>query len=345
MSKNRINETLEDPIDMKEYSIVVKKMRNFFELKGWYEVHTQNKLSILSVGRNTNTISTYNYAGEVWPLSQSVQIWLEKELLSNPDVPGVFCLSNSYINELNAFSGCQDRILPILEFEMRGNIDKVKILEIELLEYLGFGEKISFVYKDYRELDKESEEEEKMINEVGQVVFLENCPNSTEPGWNMMQNTDDGNINKIDVLLHGIETIYAIEKSTSKEDMRKQFYNVNEGNYANILFSNFTKDRVVTELDDFLRYDMVDRCGGGIEVNKIINAMKRSNISCKEVEEIVCVIEEVEKELLSSNKRTKSRCWGLPVAVKSHTATVGTLLAGAMTAGGEKAIELAIDMI
>ena len=46
--------------------------------------------------------------------------------------------------------------------------------------------------------------------------------------------------------------------------MRKQFYNISDGNYANILFSNFTKERVEAELDEFLKFNFIERCGGGI---------------------------------------------------------------------------------
>ncbi len=33
--------------------------------------------------------------------------------------------------------------------------------------------------------------------------------------------------------------------------MRKQFYTISDCDYANILFSNFTKERVENELNDF----------------------------------------------------------------------------------------------
>ena len=60
--------------------------------------------------------------------------------------------------------------------------------------------------------------------------------------------------------------------------MRNQFYNISEGQYANILFSNFTKERVEQELDEFLKFNFVDRSGGGIGVTRLIRAMKLSGI-------------------------------------------------------------------
>jgi len=201
-------------INSKDFSSAVRKMRAFFEEKGWIEVHTQNRLSILAACEDPNTISTYNYAGEVWPLPQTGQMWLEYELLNNPDWPGVFCLSTSYRNEPNPVKGRHDKIFPMFEFEMRGSMNDLIHLEAELLEYMGFGNKNTFAHKDYRELAKEynvveldHDHEERMCHENGPVVFLEEFPNITSPFWNMKQSNDGNSAKKVDVILHGIETI------------------------------------------------------------------------------------------------------------------------------------------
>ena len=60
--------------------------------------------------------------------------------------------------------------------------------------------------------------------------------------------------------------------------MREQFYKISEGGYANILFSNFTKERVQRELEEFLEFDFFKRCGGGIGVTRLIRALKLSNL-------------------------------------------------------------------
>ena len=60
--------------------------------------------------------------------------------------------------------------------------------------------------------------------------------------------------------------------------MRRQFYTISEGQYANILFSNFTKERVEKELEDFLQFDFFKRSGGGIGITRMIRAMKFSGI-------------------------------------------------------------------
>ena len=79
----------ESPLIIKscEFSEVVQKLREFFVKKGYVEVHTQNRLSILAACEDPTTMATYNYAGNVWPLPQTGQMWLEHYLLDNPEVP------------------------------------------------------------------------------------------------------------------------------------------------------------------------------------------------------------------------------------------------------------------
>ena len=95
-------------IDPKEFDEVVSVLRSFFKTKGFIEVHTQSRLSILAACEDPKTISTYAYAGQVWPLPQTGQMWLEYELLSNPSAPGFFCVSTSYRNEPNPVPGRHD---------------------------------------------------------------------------------------------------------------------------------------------------------------------------------------------------------------------------------------------
>ena len=113
-------------------------LRSFFMGKGFKEVHTQNRLSILAACEDPFNVATYNYAGEVWPLPQTGQMWLEHELLSQPDSEGFFCVSTSYRQEPNAIPGRHDIIFPMFEFEFPGTIDDLKAMEYELCEYLGF---------------------------------------------------------------------------------------------------------------------------------------------------------------------------------------------------------------
>ena len=92
-------------IEPKKYTKTLERLRSFFLAKGFYEVHTQNRLSILAACEDPETVATYNYSGDVWPLPQTGQMWLEYELLKNPEAPGFFCLSTSYRAEPNPVPG------------------------------------------------------------------------------------------------------------------------------------------------------------------------------------------------------------------------------------------------
>ena len=273
-------------IDPYEFDTAVKRMRTFFESKGFLEVHTQSRLSILAACEDPSTISTYNYGGQVWPLPQTGQMWLEYEMLKNPDkAPGYFCVSTSFRNEPNPVAGRHDKIFPMFEFELKGGMDELIQLEKELLEHMGFGKADEFPEGDYDDVaekyhtdELEHEHETAMDTDYGHVFFLKNFPNSTSPFWNMKQSDDKEHANKVDVIIHGVETIGSAERSTNPEEMRQQFYNISSGDYAKILFSNFTRPRVQDELEEFLSYPFFKRSGGGIGVTRMIRAMKLSGL-------------------------------------------------------------------
>ena len=78
-------------VDTRDYNYVVSKLRSFFKSKGFLEAHPQNRLSILAACEDPWTVASFDYAGSVWPLPQTGQMWLEYELLKNPEAPGYFC--------------------------------------------------------------------------------------------------------------------------------------------------------------------------------------------------------------------------------------------------------------
>ena len=45
-------------------------------------------------------------------------------------------------------------------------------------------------------------------------------------------------------------------------------------NYAKTLFGRFSRERVQTELEEFLNFDFFTRSGGGIGMTRLISAMK-----------------------------------------------------------------------
>ncbi len=273
-------------IDPKEFSIVVQRLRIFFEQKGFLEVHTQNRLSIMAACEDPDTIATYNYAGKVWPLPQTGQMWLEYELLNRPEVPGFFCLSTSYRNEPNPVPGRHNIIFPMFEFEMHGGMKELVKLGGEMCEFLGFGDKDSFAHGDYEVMAEEyetsileREHEEAIGRDFGNVFFLKNFPERTSPFWNMKRSEEDPSIScKLDILLHGMETIGSAERSCNPEEQKRAFETIEGGAYAQKLYDLFGKDRVMSELDEFLDFDFIPRSGGGIGVTRLIRAMKLSGL-------------------------------------------------------------------
>jgi len=260
----------------KIYHELVSKMREFFLAKGFIEVPTQSRLSILAACENPHSIATFEYDGIVWPLPQTGQMWLEYELLKNPDWPGVFCISTSYRNEKEPIEGRHEKIFPMFEFESKGGFEELKKLEAELLAHLGFKSPVSRNYDDLCEEYGgveilENEHEQRMWNELGPVVSLEKFPLRTSPFWNMKRG-EDGLFNKIDVILYGQETIGSAERSCDPEEMKELFFNISDGKYSEKLFELFGYERIIEELNDFLNLTFFQRFGGGIGLTRLARA-------------------------------------------------------------------------
>lgn len=277
---------MSETANCRDFQNAVDKMRSFFQLKGFVEVHPQSKLSILAACEDPTTMATYNYEDKVWPLPQTGQMWLEHYLLTNPEERGFFCVSTSYRNEPNPVPGRHCKIFPMFEFEMHGGIEELEKMESELLDYLGFNRKEG-VYPggDYDQVAEtygvdvlENEHEEQLEKDHGPVYFLKNFPERTSPFWNMQLHESKTHANKIDVIMHGMETIGSAERSTNPEDMKNTFQTISEGGYAKMLYDNFGEERVNDELDEFLKLDFFPRSGGGIGVTRMIRAMKLSKL-------------------------------------------------------------------
>ena len=262
--------------DTKTYNELVQKMRTFFQSKGFLEVPTQSRLSILAACENPHSITTFNYQGEVCPLPQTGQMWLEYELLKNPEWNGVYCISTSYRQEKDPIPGRHELIFPMFEFESKGTMKDMVKLESELLDYLGFDKPIEVNYDDVCEEYGgvpilENEHETRMWEEKGPVVSLQNFPYRTNPFWNMRE-SENRIFNKVDVILYGQETIGSAERSSNVEEMRNNFYTIENGKYSEKLFELFGKDRVEKELEEFLSHDFFPRFGGGIGMTRLARA-------------------------------------------------------------------------
>lgn len=266
-------------INTREYHEVVSKLRAFFLSKNFLEVSTQNRLSILAACEDPFNVGTFNYAGNCWPLPQTGQMWLEYELLKNPEPAGYFCLTTSYRMEKEPKQDRHDLIFPLFEFEMKGGMDKLIELEKDLLEHLGYDAtrfvegKYLDVAQEYDTKELEHEHEERLYKERSPTFFLTDFPEFTNPFWNMKRSGSDSS-NKVDVILSGQETIGSAERETDKEIMRTRFNSIMDGGYREKLYELFGKERTDVELDDYLNFDFFERCGGGIGMTRLIRSMK-----------------------------------------------------------------------
>jgi len=262
--------------DTVTYDILVSKLRTFFAEKGFKEVPTQSRLSILAACENPYSVATFEYNGCVWPLPQTGQMWLEYELLKNPEWKGVYCVSTSYRDEKTPIPGRHEKIFPMFEFESHGGMVELAALEAELLAYLDFSAPVVADYDktcaEYGGVPTlEDEHESRMWREKGPIVSLQNFPERTSPFWNM-RHVGGGIYNKIDVIMYGQETIGSAERSSDVEEMRRMFYAVSEGGYAAKLFELFGKERVEAELEEYLATPFFPRFGGGIGLTRLARA-------------------------------------------------------------------------
>ena len=285
---NKINKPYESSLNLNtpQYNEVVTKIRSFFLMKGFLEVATQNRLSILAACEDPFNVGQFNYAGNCWPLPQTGQMWLEYELLKNPEAEGYFCLTTSYRMEKNPKEGRHDLIFPLFEFEMKGGIDVLIQLEKDLLIHLGYDETcfVEGKYKDianlYKTKELEHEHEQRLYEELSPTFFITDFPEFTSPFWNMKRNNDTAN--KVDVIMSGQETIGSAEREIDRDIMRARFESIMEGGYKDKLYELFGKERCDVELDDYLNFNFFKRCGGGIGMTRLIRSMKMEGLLSNE---------------------------------------------------------------
>jgi aspartyl/asparaginyl-tRNA synthetase len=278
-------------INSHKFSYVANRLRQFFLSKKYVEVHTQNRLSILAACEDPSTISIYNYAASHWPLPQTGQMWLEYELLKDPNPPGYFCVSTSYRNEPDPIPGRHEIIFPMFEFELKGDFNEMKKMEYELLTHLGYGSLGSFPESNYEKLINDmgvreisSKEEMDLYKKSGhKVFFLKNFPEYTSPFWNMKRNDGGRTAKKIDVIMSGMETIGSAERSCDADDMRRRFKTISGGMYSKLLYNQFGRDRVDREMDEFLSHKFITRSGGGIGMTRLIRSMELEGLIPHEV--------------------------------------------------------------
>ena len=171
----------------------------------------------------------------------------------------------------------------MFEFEIKGGMQALQDMEMDLLEYLGYGPRSSYYVQTYDALAKKygtddltHAHEKQLCDEHGPACFITDFPEHTSPFWNMQKNGPTSS--KIDVILSGQETIGSAERSTDPEVMRNEFQTISDGQYARTLYAKFGRERVDAEMDAFLDRDFFPRSGGGIGVTRLIRSMKELDL-------------------------------------------------------------------
>ena len=277
---------------LQAYNETVRLLRAFFMSKNFLEVDAQSRRSILAACEDPTTIATYMFEGIKWPLPQTGQMWLEHDLLKNPTLPGLFCLTTSYRNEPNPSSERHLKIFPMFEFELHGTQQDLQSLLGELFEFVGFGPRSEYKEGEYDTIADHynvsiigSEEEFRLQKDFGQVFFLKNFPIRSHPFWNMKMH--EGRAKKIDSIVYGIETVGSAERSCDANEMYALFYNISNGLYSQRLFDEFGKERVEKELEEFLMLPFFPRSGGGIGIHRILRARELAKQALSEVPESI----------------------------------------------------------
>ena len=261
---------------------VIQRLREFFLSKGFVEQYFDNRLSILAACEDPFNVSTYDYVGLRWPHAQTGQMWLEHSILTDSSVPGYFCLTKSNREEKNPEEGRHFVSFPLFEFEFQGDKEDLVSLVKEMLLFLGYPEdgmdRGTYASKasEYGVETLENEHEERMCKDKP-VFFLTDFPEHTDPFWNMRRN-QDGTSHKLDVILHGQETVGSAEREIDVDIMRDRLHKIVDGKFYQKMVDEFGKERVDQEAEDYLALPMIVRSGGGIGVTRLARSMKLQGI-------------------------------------------------------------------
>ena len=260
------------------YHKTVSRLREFFTSRGFIEVHPQSRQSFLAIADDISTISTYKSGEETFLLPQSAHMWLEFELLKNPDLPGVFCCSTSYRHHKNPVPGRHENIFPIFDFETAGNIETMFELQKDLLKHFGFdlaalkSASYNDITMDFGVRKIDAATESRIGHEYSSIVRIADKPDALNPSWSSKRSGEQ--VKTSDVILYGTETIGASERGTNPEHMRERFYTIDDGKFAQTLFDTFGQARVERELGEFLSLDLFPRSTGSIGLTRMINALR-----------------------------------------------------------------------
>ncbi len=289
MNKTIFNQQVIGPQD---FNTLINKMRTFFMQKGYKEVYPQPLLSILAACEDPKTVRSFKFNGNIWPLPQTNQMHLERILMENADyVDGLFTITASYRDEPNPIEGRHMRSFSMFEAEHKGDFSHLLKTLSKLMIHLKLVKKESdILFFTYNELcDKyntkilESEHEELLWKEYGDVIGIIYFPRRSNPFFNMGfakidEKTNEELYYKCDLIICGQETFGAAARSCNIEQMRESFYTISDGMYSKLLLDLFGEERVKDELENFFKLKMIERWGFGMGIDRLYRAMKLKNL-------------------------------------------------------------------
>lgn len=268
------------PVNTFKFHHLMLRLRGFFLSRGYLEVHVQNRLSILSCEKpemmltisgscpNTGNVLT-------WPLPQTGQMWLDRELLQHPEVPGVFAVSTSYRSHGN---DAHPRLStePMFEFTGHGEFPELLTLEHQLLHHFGFGDEVCEVTDaDLAEMVRTRSVSERVMRTLGaSAILLRDFP-IEKASWTMRRNENE-TVRKADVYLghRKVETLSSAELSCDRDDMYMRFVTQAKGQYHKLLGHHFGEERVRAELDGYLKLQFTPRFSASIGITRLLEAMR-----------------------------------------------------------------------
>ena len=278
-------------IEPQDFNKVVFELRSFFIQHDYIETFPQPRLSILAACEDPKTVREFTFGGQNYPLPQTNQMWLERDLMVNADnLDGVYCLTTSYRDEPNPIPGRHNKIFGMWEAEHKGNYtDLIEFLKNISLHLGLVNKKKDIKFFTYEELCEhynvdtlEAEHEELMWKEYGDVIGITNFPERTHPFFNMKQEGTNHKgeklFNKCDLIVCGQETFGCAERSSDPEQMLNSFKTISNGMYSKLLYNTFSEERVLHELDEYLKLPFISRWGFGMGIGRLLRAFKLLNL-------------------------------------------------------------------
>jgi len=259
---------------MKRYNTVIHLLRQFLDKLNFIELFTQNMLSILTVCDDPKTMCTFNYGGYVWPLPQSSIIWLEYELLKNPDFNGIYTVCTTYKNDPNYTKKISENIFeadivtPKFEFLTFGQYSDIILIITNLLQELGFLDKYTFV--NYNQIAKRRGSSDLDIDDVAPTKVVTVVEHVPVQKWGMKY------ISKVYILQKEIMTF--AEHLTNSNELLETFLTLDDGHLSEYLYAQFSKERVDNELFKFINTRGKTTVSCSIDIPILMNVMHELNL-------------------------------------------------------------------